>query len=134
MTISGPAVQTTAQPQRQFAAFSLSNRFAAAMAGRDLYYGWVVVGEKFPVDMDFLKDFVHSLADFRVSDFVKDVVTSADLQDYGFVTNTVRLTLRAHAGDSADRNGMRPAQLHRRFGGAGRGIHGIADDSRARIS
>ena len=62
--------------------------------------GWVVVGEKFPVDMDFLKDFVHSLADFRVSDFVKDVVTSADLQDYGFVTNTVRLTLRAHAGDS----------------------------------
>ena len=36
MTISGPAVQSTAQPQRQFAAFSLSNRLAAAMAGRGI--------------------------------------------------------------------------------------------------
>src|SRR3984957_9215360 len=40
MTISGPAVQDTAQPQRQFAAFSLSNRLAAAVAGRNLYYSW----------------------------------------------------------------------------------------------
>src|ERR1700721_2794741 len=31
MTISGPAVQNTAQPQRQFAAFSLSNRLPPAM-------------------------------------------------------------------------------------------------------
>ena len=49
MTISGPAVQTTAQPQRQFAAFSLSNRLAAAMAERNLYYGWVVAGATFLV-------------------------------------------------------------------------------------
>src|ERR1700733_11685040 len=42
MTILGPAVQDTVQPQRQFATFSLSNRLAAAMAERNLYYGWVV--------------------------------------------------------------------------------------------
>src|ERR1700760_2309386 len=49
MTILGPAVQTTAQPQRHFAAFSLSNRLAAAMAERNLYYGWVVAGATFLV-------------------------------------------------------------------------------------
>src|ERR1700756_1935330 len=49
MTISGPAVQNAAQPQRQFAALSLSNRLAAAMAERNLYYGWVVAGATFLV-------------------------------------------------------------------------------------
>jgi MFS family permease len=49
MAILGPAVQNTAQPQRQFAAFSLSNRLAAAMAERNLYYGWVVAGSTFLV-------------------------------------------------------------------------------------
>ena len=51
MTISGPAVQISdaAQPQKQFAAFSLSNPLAAAMAGRNLYYGWVVAGATFLV-------------------------------------------------------------------------------------
>jgi hypothetical protein len=49
MTISEPAVQNIAQPQRQFAAFSLSNRLAAAMAERNLYYGWVVAGATFLV-------------------------------------------------------------------------------------
>ncbi len=49
MTISGPAVQNIAQPQKQFAAFSLSNRLAAAMAERNLYYGWVVAGATFLV-------------------------------------------------------------------------------------
>jgi len=49
MTISGQTVQNTAQPQRQFAAFSLSNRLAAAMAERNLYYGWVVAGATFLV-------------------------------------------------------------------------------------
>src|ERR1700678_3302181 len=49
MTISGPANSDTAQPQRQFAAFSLSNRLAAAMAERNLYYGWVVAGATFLV-------------------------------------------------------------------------------------
>ena len=49
MAILGPAVQNTAQPQRQSAAFSLSNRLAAAMAERNLYYGWVVAGSTFLV-------------------------------------------------------------------------------------
>jgi sugar phosphate permease len=49
MGISGPAVQVSAQPQRQFAAFSLSNWLAAAMAERNLYYGWAVAGATFLV-------------------------------------------------------------------------------------
>src|SRR5580692_11325167 len=49
MAISGPAVRDTAQPQKQSAAFSLSNRLAAAMAERNLYYGWVVAGATFLV-------------------------------------------------------------------------------------
>src|ERR1700677_3745488 len=49
MAMSGSAGRDTAQPQRQFAAFSLSNRLAAAMAERNLYYGWVVAGATFLV-------------------------------------------------------------------------------------
>src|ERR1700734_2777137 len=49
MAISGPAVRDTVQAQRQSAAFSLSNPLAAAMAERNLYYGWVVVGAAFLV-------------------------------------------------------------------------------------
>jgi hypothetical protein len=49
MAISGPAVQSTALPKRQFATFSLSNPLAAAMAERNLYYGWVVAGATFLV-------------------------------------------------------------------------------------
>src|SRR5277367_2619114 len=49
MTISAPAVQNAAQPQEQFAAFSLSNPLAAAMAARNLYYGWIVAGATFLV-------------------------------------------------------------------------------------
>src|ERR1700744_2893564 len=49
MTISGPAVQNTAQQQRQFAALSLSNRLAGALAERGVYYGWFVAGGPFLV-------------------------------------------------------------------------------------
>jgi sugar phosphate permease len=51
MTISGPAVQIASAPppQRQSAAFSLSNALAAAMAARSLYYGWIVAGATFLV-------------------------------------------------------------------------------------
>ncbi len=49
MTISGPAVQNGAQPQRKPAAFSLSNALAGAMAARNLYYGWIVAGATFLV-------------------------------------------------------------------------------------
>src|SRR5258708_34418710 len=49
MTISAPAGQDTAHPRRQFAAFSLSNRLAAATARRGIYYGWFVAGATFLV-------------------------------------------------------------------------------------
>src|SRR5580698_4541010 len=49
MTILGPAVQDTVQPQRQSATFSLSNPLAAAMAERGVYYGWFVAGATFLV-------------------------------------------------------------------------------------
>src|SRR3984957_408528 len=49
MTISGPTMQGIAPPQKEFAAFSLSNPLATAMAGRGIYYGWVVAGATFLV-------------------------------------------------------------------------------------
>src|ERR1700734_2252047 len=49
MAISGPAVRDTVQAQRRSAAFSLSNPLAAAMAARNLYYGWTVAGATFLV-------------------------------------------------------------------------------------
>ena len=51
MTISTSAGRhpSAAPAQRQSAAFSLSNPLAAAMAARDLYYGWVVAGATFLV-------------------------------------------------------------------------------------
>jgi MFS family permease len=51
MTTSTSAGRHPSAPpaQRQSAAFSLSNPLAAAMAARDLYYGWVVAGATFLV-------------------------------------------------------------------------------------
>ena len=42
--------------------------------------GWKVVGEKFPVDTDNVQLFIKTLADLRVAEFVKDVVTAPDLR------------------------------------------------------
>src|SRR5271165_4070068 len=51
MTASTPAPRLSTVPpaQRQSAAFSLSNPLAAAMAGRNLHYGWIVAGATFLV-------------------------------------------------------------------------------------
>jgi predicted MFS family arabinose efflux permease len=51
MTASTPAgaIPTAAAPRRRSAAFSLSNPLAAAMAARNLYYGWIVAGATFLV-------------------------------------------------------------------------------------
>ena len=51
MTASGPAVGISGEspPQREPAAFSLSNPLAAAMAARKLHYGWTVAGATFLV-------------------------------------------------------------------------------------
>jgi MFS family permease len=51
MTASTPAgaISIAAAPHRRSAAFSLSNPLAAAMAARNLYYGWMVAGATFLV-------------------------------------------------------------------------------------
>ena len=51
MTASTPAgaISIAAAPHRRSAAFSLSNPLAAAMAARNLYYGWIVAGATFLV-------------------------------------------------------------------------------------
>jgi hypothetical protein len=60
---------------------------------------WAVVGEKFPAELDSVKEFVHVLANLRVAEFVKDVVTAPDLQGFGFTTNARAITLRSVPGD-----------------------------------
>jgi predicted MFS family arabinose efflux permease len=51
MTASTPAgaISIAATPHRRSAGFSLSNPLAAAMAARNLYYGWIVAGATFLV-------------------------------------------------------------------------------------
>ena len=51
MTAPTPAgaISIAAAPHRRSAAFSLSNPLAAAMAARNLYYGWIVAGATFLV-------------------------------------------------------------------------------------
>ncbi|MBW8864721.1 MAG: DUF4340 domain-containing protein, partial [Verrucomicrobia bacterium] len=62
---------------------------------------WEVVGEKFPVDMENLQLFVRMLANLRIAEYVKDVVTGPDLQGFGLApTNSRSITLRSVPGDT----------------------------------
>jgi len=62
---------------------------------------WAVAGEKFPLDMDSLQQFVRVLANFRITEFVKDAATGLGLQQFGLApTNSLSITLRAIAGDT----------------------------------
>jgi hypothetical protein len=62
---------------------------------------WAVAGEKFPVDMDTLQQFVRVLVNLRITEFVKDAVTGPDLQKFGLTpTNSLSITLRSTAGDT----------------------------------
>ncbi len=62
---------------------------------------WTVAREKFPVDMENLQLFVRMLANLRVTEFVKDVVTGPDLQGFGLApTNSRSITLRSAPGDT----------------------------------
>ena len=62
---------------------------------------WAVAGEKFPVDMENLTLFVRLLANLHVTEFVKDVVTAADLQGFGLApTNSRTIALRSVPGDT----------------------------------
>ncbi len=61
---------------------------------------WEIEGEKFPVDPDSVQSLIRALAALRVSQFVKNVVTPADLPAYG-LTNPVRqIILSSASGDT----------------------------------
>ena len=61
---------------------------------------WRVVGEKFPADAENVELFIKALADLRVAEFVKDVVTAPDLAAYGLAAPARQITLRPTAGDT----------------------------------
>jgi hypothetical protein len=61
---------------------------------------WRVVGEKFPADTENVQAFIKLLAGLRISEFVKDVVTTPDLAAYGLDAPTHRIILRSSIVDS----------------------------------
>ena len=61
---------------------------------------WRAVGEKFPVDADNVQNFLELLAGLRVSEFVQDVVTPADLPTYGLATPSRQIILRSAVGNT----------------------------------
>lgn len=61
---------------------------------------WTVAGEKFPADAASVQTFLQLLAGLRISDFVKDVVTPTDLQNYGLAHPSREIILRNRAGDT----------------------------------
>ncbi len=61
---------------------------------------WTIVGEKFPADADSVGQFIKILADMRIADFAKNVVTAPDLPAYGLATPLHQITLRSAIGDS----------------------------------
>jgi hypothetical protein len=62
--------------------------------------GWTVVGEKFPAYTESVLSYVKLLVGLRAEDFVKDVVTPADLQKFGLAEPTHQIILRSRAGDT----------------------------------
>ena len=50
---------------------------------------WRVVGENFPADAGSVQQFIKILADLRVAEFVKDVVTAPDWPAYGLATTAL---------------------------------------------
>ena len=61
---------------------------------------WQIIGEKFPVDAGSVQQFIKTLADLRIAEFVKDVVTAPDLLAYGLATPARQIILRSAAGDT----------------------------------
>lgn len=62
--------------------------------------GWTIPGETFPVDAGSVQFFIQTLANLRISKFVKDVATSADLPAYGLARPSRQIILRSAAGDT----------------------------------
>ena len=61
---------------------------------------WAVAGEKFSADTESVELFLKVLNGLQVSEFVKDVVTPADLQSFGLAPPARQISLRAIAGDT----------------------------------
>ncbi|HEY4415188.1 MAG TPA: DUF4340 domain-containing protein [Verrucomicrobiae bacterium] len=61
---------------------------------------WQVVGEKFSVDAEMVRDYIRTLAGFQVAEFRKDITTGTDLQNFGLTTppQTEQITLRSAVG------------------------------------
>lgn len=62
--------------------------------------GWAVTGEKFSADPESVQNFFKLLAGLRVSEYVKDVVSPADLQGFGLATPARQIVLRGQPGDT----------------------------------
>ena len=62
--------------------------------------GWTIPAETFPVDAGSVQSFIQSLASLRVSEFVKDVATPADLAAYGLAKPSRQIVLRSAIGDT----------------------------------
>jgi hypothetical protein len=60
--------------------------------------GWTLPTETFPVDAETVQSFIQTLASMRVSEFVKDVATPADLAAYGLATPSRQIILRSAVG------------------------------------
>lgn len=74
-----------------------SNNFILRQHGSN---DWALVGEKYPADAENTQRFVRGLTDLPVAEFVKDVVTPADLAGYGLDKPHEQIILRAAAGDT----------------------------------
>ena len=61
---------------------------------------WSVAGEMFPADADSVQALLKLLGGFRISEFVKDVVTPADLQGFGLDAPDRQITLRTVEGET----------------------------------
>ncbi|MGH7994583.1 MAG: DUF4340 domain-containing protein, partial [Limisphaerales bacterium] len=62
--------------------------------------GWRVVGENFPADAGNVQQFIKILANLRVAEFVKDVVTAPDWPAYGLAAPAWQITLYSAAGNT----------------------------------
>lgn len=73
------------------------NHFTLQQTGSN---AWAVAGEKFPADTENVQALLKLLANLRVSEFVKDVVTAPDLQGFGLAPPAREVILRGKVGDT----------------------------------
>lgn len=62
--------------------------------------GWKFAGDTMPADSDNVQSLIQILAELRVSQFTKDVVTPADLPAYGLNNPVRQIILRSTPGDT----------------------------------